>query len=173
MNHVSWTSLNNRNKHIIIKQIYYTHDSTSAELLIKILLDDYKKDIYHVNNIFINLLCITLAKTHDIKYLSFIINAKDSSGDLFFHIDSNLLYEFSPKNVRNTCVTDILKFIANNDDYYLQYLTEYELELYKNWIKKYSKQYNEKLVITQWNKYSSDEFKGYINDIIDDYGLTC
>lgn len=69
------------------------------------------------------------------------------SGDLFYRIDSTLLFEFSPNRSRATCVKDTLAAIDKIES------KEAWAKQYKDWVKDYSDHYDESLVTDYRNKY--------------------
>lgn len=153
-----WNDLDTVLKHEIILQIWKNKTKNNVRLASEILkvirTDESKKDIRYR---YINLLCILLARSHDFKYLKDIIETK-IQGDLFFYVDSNLLFEFSPLGKRETCIKDTLNYFKTyncNEKWFKQFL---------EWVERYSSQYDETVVIKYWNKYKEpgyDNFKGY------------
>lgn len=139
-------------KKFIIKQIFNNNNKNNLAIAIKILKLYIDSDPFRdIDARYINLLCIALARSHDPKYIKDIILTK-MTGDLFFYIDSNLLFEFSPKKCRKTCIKDTI------DHYNDISINEKWLKYYKEYILYYSKSYSEDLVIKYWNRYKSKEY---------------
>lgn len=176
-------TLNSKERHIMIFNIWNQSiiDNKNINIIIK-LLEKIRKDEMlgkrNVNAEYVNLLCILLAKTHDFKFLKHIVKTK-ISGDLFYYIDSNLLFEFSPRlqsdsfnqilnnrnvdNARKTCIKDTLDFVNKNPNY----IEKKWYNVYVGWIRKYAQLYEEDMVIKYWNSYESIQFKERLNELID------
>jgi hypothetical protein len=155
-----WNHYDRPIKALIIKQIWKNKREDYLELtsqLLKFIRDGHKKDQHHVRGMYVNLLCILLARSHNFKYLQDIVKTKNC-GDLFFYVDSNLLFEFSPKGERETCMKDIIEFIKDYD------CKKKWFQRYKEFVEHYSKHYDEKLVIQQWSKYKTKEFERLTDD---------
>lgn len=159
-----WCSLDKKTKHMVIRQIFGTNHKKNAELvriLLKEIIEDEKKSKRDIHGYYVNLLCIALAKTHEYEYLKDIVNAK--SYGLFFHIDSNLIFEFSPKGERETCVKDTLESIKNVEIFSIK---EHWYKTFCIWAKHYGKLYDERVVKSYWEYYKSDEFKNMLDDVV-------
>lgn len=156
-----FNNLTQMTKHLILRQIFYTNDIVLGQALLIIIINDTKPSVH---GDYVNLLCITLARTHDKRYLRYIVEAK-MSGDLFYRIDSTLLFEFSPNKSRATCVKDTLAGIDNIES------REPWAKQYKEWVKYYSSHYDESVVTDYWNKYGTVEFKDGLDCILHDMEL--
>lgn len=158
-----WLEYNLYKKHQIIHHVYLTVNVDLAELIMEFFFEDFIINNHNLLYTFINLLAITLASTHMVKYLKYIVRAK-CLDDVFFYIDSNLLFEFSVKADRSTCIKDTIK----NIDTLCKELPEELVDIFKQWIAHYSDNYDEKLVIEQWLKYETSKFKSYIEEKLND-----
>ena len=79
-------------------------------------------------------------------------------GYYYFYVDSNLLFEFSDKGNRQTCIIDTVeKPLNGSKDWH---------SIYNDYVNYYSFCYTEELVIRYWEKYSSDEFKVNLQNIM-------
>ena len=146
-------------KQVIIKQMFKNktdaHIKLARELLEFIRMDTKleKRDI-HAN--YANLLCILLAKSHNPEFIKDIVETKRC---LFFHIDSNLFFEFSPKHSRETCVRDTMDDVVNNlDNVNNTNHNKTWFPIYKEWVEYYGSHYDETLVIKYWNKYKEPNY---------------
>lgn len=152
-----WHSTDSTIKKTMIKQIFKnktdTHVQLAREFLQFIRLDD-KANLRDIHAHYANLLCITLARSHDPQYIEDIMMTK-MCGDLFFYIDSNLLFEFSPNHSRETCIGDTIRYVndINNLDNSKPWFA-----IYKKWINHYANQYDESLVIKSWNRYKENDY---------------
>ena len=126
------------------------HTQLAKELLQFMINDDIlEKRNIHAN--YVNLLCITLAQSHNSKYIKDIIQAK-RCGDLFYYVDSNLLFEFSSNGNRKTCVKDTVKFVNESTN------EEEWFSIYRDWINHYASHYDESIVTKYWDKYKNPDF---------------
>lgn len=169
----NWDYFNNldiQDKCLIIKEMFYDNSTKNIDsriTLTVILIENFCKmtknewGIINIPNFFVNLLCIILAKTHDAGYLKYIVNAK-RSGNLFYYIDSTLLFEFSPKGNKDTCVEDT-KELAKTFGEYEEDSWE---KIFYDWVFYYSDNYDETTVKKYWNSYKTPEFKKRIYDSI-------
>lgn len=157
--HNIWQKYNKYMKHQIVHHVFLTRNTELAETIMKFFLNDYDDNSYNLKYTFVNLLCVVLASTHLPKYLKYIVQAKQI-GDVFFYIDSNLLFEFSPENEDMTPVKNTVK----NLDNICLHLSDEDSEVYRQRIKYYSENYNDELVIKQWLKYKSPIFKLHIEE---------
>jgi len=158
-----WHTHNQHTKHKIIYHVFLTRNVELAESIIKFFLDDYDKNSYNLMYTFVNLLVVVLASTHLPQYLKYVIWTKQI-GDVFFYIDSNLLFEFSPVKNSDKPIEDTFQ----NLDMICQHLSDADAKLYKYWVKYYSKEYNNELVIRQWLKYKTPIFKLHIEERLND-----
>jgi len=157
--HDMWQKYSKYLKHKIVHHVFLTKNNELAETIMKFFLDDYDENSYNLMYTFVNLLCVVLASTHLPKYLKYIMQAKQM-GDAFLYIDSNLLFEFSLENEEMTPVKNTLK---NLDDICL-HLSDDDSKVYRQWVKYYSENYGDDLVIKQWLKYKSPIFKLHIEE---------
>lgn len=161
-------TLSPKDKCLIIKEMFYNNSAKDKESNIKLsilLINNYCEiirtsewGVINIPNFFINLLCIILARTHDINNLKYIIKAKQSR-DLFFYVDSNLIFEFSPNGNRETCIQGTKKYVqklmngSNDKEWY---------KTFCDWVTHYSQHYDESLVQKYWQKYKTKQFKDLI-----------
>ena len=150
-----WITSNAVIKQAIIKYMFENendlHLKLATELLNFIREDDKlcKRDI-HAN--YANLLCIILARSHNPDFIEDIVKTK-GCGDLFFYVDSTLLFEFSPNQTRETCVRDTLEYVNNIHDDKSQWF-----KIYKDWVNHYGNMYGEEMVIKYWNRYKDPNY---------------
>ena len=136
----NWPNLSASERVALIVSLFKCPDDQlrlKSPLVCQILENIREDDIQYRRNIhanYANLLCITLARTHDPRYLKDIMLTK-MCGDLFYYVDSNLLFEFgSTPNSRDTCISDTL-------NHYLPMVnTEPWFVIFQDWIQSYAKQ---------------------------------
>lgn len=160
-----WDKCSYHTKHLIIFNVFVEKNDKVAETIIQFFFDDYDKTI-HLRYQFINLLAITLATTSDPKYLHYVVRAK-TMGDLFFYIDSNLLFEFNGIGKRATSMNDTIDMIDTLSDY----LPDELKNTYKEWVYYYSKNCAKDLVIKQWLKYRTYLFLLETEDILNQISI--
>lgn len=148
-----------KTKHQVIRQMFYNNKPENVSLAIRLInrccdlkIKDGEGDIA---GMYINLLCIILAKTHDRKHLPHIIRAKQH---YFFYIDSTLLFEFSPSGKREDCVRETLKYVQTAP------VSTGWFRTFKEWICHYYEHYDEKLVSQYWSLYKTSSFKKRLDD---------
>lgn len=166
-----WSVLEQKTKHLVIRQIAGTNNKKNVKLAQIILEQIREDDIFGRRDIhgdYVNLLCIVLAKTHNPVYIQNIVKIK-RCGDLFYYTDSNLLFEFSPKGIRETCVKDTLEHIEKENEKEKEKNENKEewYKVYSDWVKYYANMYDENIVIKYWNKYKTDTFKKRLDEIIE------
>lgn len=152
---VLWSNSDSKSKQSVIQQIFKSDNNEYVDLaseLLKFIRNDDKLEKRNIHAKYVNLLCIALAKSHNSKYLEDIVLTK-MCGDLFFYIDSNLLFEFSPSGKRESSITDTVEWINKIDDN-----TEKWFDVCKNWVNHYSTTYDETVVIQYWAKYKEENY---------------
>ena len=160
----TWKQFDERQQHIIILHLFKNENRNKnvCDLIINLLKYLTSKDgACSIKCSFVNLLCIVLAKTHNKKYLQYIVMTKMAMNtDYYCSIDSNLLFEFSPNKNRETSVIDTLNYVddkVKNKDWYKKYR---KMVIY------YANIYDSNIVIKNWNRYKTkkylDEFSEYI-----------
>lgn len=100
----------------------------------------------------VNLLCYYLAQQNDPQYLKDILESKQCL-DLFYCIDSNLLFMFSPNFNLNTCIQDSVNYWTNLKE--SSHLSKKLLNSLTLLLLKYQASYDQNVVIQFWNKYLS------------------
>ena len=98
------------------------------------------------------LLCVTVARTHDPAYLEQIVRLKSSWTDLSMAVDSNLLFEFSPKGERATAVEDTVAWAKSR---HFPYKAEMG-EAIRAMILSYAAQYDSDVVVRGWERYRDE-----------------
>lgn len=154
-----WNKFGVQIKHNIIYNVFINKNVEVAELLIDFFLEDFIVYPMSIHYNYVNLLAVVLASTHLPKYLKYIVRAK-MIDDLFFYIDSNLLFEFSGGS-RETSIIDTLDKINELCD---ELPTDLAAQ-YKKWIHTYSVTMNDWLVMDQWLKYKTPEYRLWIEDL--------
>ena len=145
-----WHIIDYKKKQVIIIHMFNNKTDKYIKLaqnLLQFIRKDDKLNRRDIHTGYANLLCILLAKSHDLKYIDDIIKTK-CCGDLFFYIDSTLQFEFSPQQNRENCIIDTIQYVNNNICN----------NVYKKWVLHYGKMYDETLVINYWNKYKDPTF---------------
>lgn len=149
-----WHTIDSETKKTIIKHMFNTKTDNHIKLareLLKIIREDDKLCRRDIHAGYVNLLCVLLAKSHNPEYIKDIVKTK-CCGDLFYYVDSNLLFEFSPKQKRETCIKDTMEYVNNMK------CKEKWFEIYKGWVNHYGKHYDELTVIKYWNKYKEPDY---------------
>src|SRR5436853_337072 len=134
-----WHATDSTIKQTIIKQMFKNKTDNHMKLarkLLEYIRNDDKLEKRDIHAKYANLLCILLAKSHNPEFLEDIVKTK-SCGDLFFYIDSTLLFEFSPKQNRETCVTDTIEYVNNTTN------NKNWFKIYKIWVHYYGNTYDE------------------------------
>jgi hypothetical protein len=154
-----WNNTTSEIKKEMIREMFRNktknHINLAREFL-KFIRQDDKQDKRDIHAGYANLLCILLAKSHDPEFIKDIIETKQC-GDLFFYVDSNLMFEFSPKRNRETCVRDTMDYV-NNIKGSDPILNEEWFKTYKDWVNYYGNHYKEDLVIKFWNMYKEYDY---------------
>lgn len=96
-----------------------------------------------------NQLCYYLAQDHNPEYLKYILCTKWCL-DLFYYIDSNLLFYFSPEKNVETCMEDSINYWTNLDN--TPYLSDELFKGFKKALTYYT--YGQDLVTKYWNEKS-------------------
>lgn len=149
-----WNKINTKSKEYIIVHLFHNKTNEYCKLASKLLEFTRESEMNETRDIhanYVNLLCILLAKSHDPIYIKDIVKTKQTC-DLFYYIDSNLLFEFSSKGDRNTCIQDTLKYVNSCDN------KEKWFKDYKNYVNHYAKTYDESLIIKYWNRYKGKDY---------------
>lgn len=127
-----------------------------ASELLEFIREDDKMEKRDIHAGYANLLCVVLARSHNPEFIKDITKTK-MCGDLFFYIDSTLLFEFSPKQNRETCVKDTIEHVNGISNGNCDITNEW-FEIYVKWVNYYGKQYDEKIVIKYWNTYKDPNY---------------
>ena len=99
--------LNGRERHFAVKQLFFTRHPRHPELAAAICDLIVARHLnVGLDRQYVRLLCLVLARTHDVRYLKHVVLLKAASTDMSATVDSNLLFEFSPGASRATCVRD-------------------------------------------------------------------
>lgn len=148
-----WATTDAVTKQIIIKYMFENGNSNHLKLateLLEFIREDDKLDKRDIHANYANLLCIVLARSHNSDYIEDIVKTK-ACGDLFFYIDSTLLFEFSPQQNRETCVKDTIEHvnIVSDDKWF---------KIYKDCVNHYGNMYKEEIVNKYWNRYNDPNY---------------
>ena len=160
----TFVQLSLKDKHQYIYDIFKKSNSSDALTILEYILS-IPYDDKPVHALFVNLLCVTLAKTHSSDYLEYIVKAK-RYGDCFCYVDSNLLFEFynsiDEKDPIGNTINKWKDYIINETtpDWIIKYI---DLTTY------YSNNYENDLIFKQREKYESLEFHNYCLDIFKFY----
>jgi len=146
-------SVSTYNRHVIVKQICFTkhvsHASIASAIIEHIL---QQPATTRLDCSWVLLLCVTVARTHDPAYLEQIVRLKSGYTDLSMAVDSNLLFEFSPKGERSTAVEDTAAWVKSQ---HFPYKGEAG-EAIRTIILAYAAQYSSDLVVRYWESYRDE-----------------
>ena len=151
-----WETIDSSVKQKIIKEMFKSHDDHTklAKELLKFIRQDEILEKRNIHVGFANLLCILLARSHNSEFIKDIIKTKRCC-DLFFYIDSNLLFEFNPNQNRLSCVKDTIEYVNSFSN---SEINKEWFKIYKDWVNYYGNIYDETVVIKYWNKYKDSNY---------------
>ena len=146
-------SVSTYDRHFLVKQLCFTkhasHVSIASAIIAHIL---EQPDTTRLSCPWVLLLCVTVARTHDPAYLEQIVRLKSSWTDLSMAVDSNLLFEFSPKGERATAVEDTVAWAKSR---HFPYKGEVG-EAIRQMILSYAAQYDSDVVVRGWERYRDE-----------------
>ena len=175
-----WDKFSNKEKYHLIKQLWIKDMIDGRDVsVIRILLQSIRESEMvgrrTIHGHFVNMLCITLARFYhspnmiksaitQAELLEEVVKTKRSL-DLFYYIDSTLLFEFTLERNRKTCIKDMLNYTQS-------FKTDCKEEwqtILKDWVGSYAKHYDESLVTKNWYSYDSSEFERKTLDIMKNF----
>jgi len=140
-------------RHVLVKQLCFTKHTTHASIasaIIDHILQHPETTCLSCS--WVLLLCVTVARTHDPVYLEQMVRLKNSYTDLSMAVDSNLLFEFSPKGERSTAVEDTVTWVHSEAFPY----KDKTGEAIRAMILNYSAKYGSELVVREWEGYRDE-----------------
>ena len=146
-------SVSTYDRHVLVKQLCFTKHVSHASIASAIIAHIVEHpDSTRLSCPWVLLLCVTVARTHDPAYLEQIVRLKSSWTDLSMAVDSNLLFEFSPKGNRATAVEDTVAWARSEHFPYKGKVGE----AIRAMILSYAAQYGSDVVVRGWERYRDE-----------------